>query len=109
MFDLSQVNTRYFEVKLVVTDDTTGELQTLRLSINPSTVKTLKRFVALAKANPEEVTDDLVEAVRRLVSNNKQHKVVSTEYIEEMSVDEMMALIRAYMEWFGKEKSNDPN
>jgi hypothetical protein len=109
MFDLSTVNRRYFDLKLDVVDDDTGEQHALRLSVNPCRVKTLKKFMSLVQAAPETVTDELVEAVRGLLSNNRQHKVVTKDFVEEMSLDEMLALVSAYMDWFGKEKETDPN
>lgn len=80
-----------------------------KLSLNTAKIKTLRQLVELEKDLrqegdnvSDEVVDKLVDAVAKLLNNNKQKKKVNRDDIEEWELIHLMQFITAYMEWIGK-------
>lgn len=95
MFDLNNIITRYFEVKI----------NGFELEIEPPTVKMLKRLTEVKKT---ENIDDFVEVLARILSKNRQKKEITVELVEQMTMDQMNELTEAYFMWLGRVK-NHPN
>jgi pyridoxal biosynthesis lyase PdxS len=96
MFDISSINTRYFEIKL----------NDLVLEVEPPKVKTLKKVAALSKVKDEEAVDDLSEAVSMILSKNKVGKKVSAEIIDELDLDQLVEILTAFFSWLNNEKNS---
>jgi len=96
MFDLNEVNRRYFTIKL-------GDLV---LDVEPPKLKALKKITSLSKSREEDAITDLTEAVQMILSKNKKKYVVSDEVIDELDLDQMSDILTAYFEWLSKEKSS---
>ena len=95
MFDLNNIITRYFEVKI----------NGFELEIEPPTVKMLKRLTEVKKT---ENINDFVEVLAKILSKNKQRKEITVELVEQMTMDQMNELTEAYFMWLGRVK-NHPN
>ena len=95
MFDLNNIITRYFEVKI----------NGFELEIEPPTVKMLKRLTEVKKT---ENINDFVEILAKILSKNKQRKEITVELVEQMTMDQMNELAEAYFMWLGRVK-NHPN
>lgn len=98
MFDINTVNKRYFDIRI----------DNKELNIEPPKVKTLKKITSLSKVRNEEAMDDLAEAVKKILSKNKQGYEVPQETIDELDFDQMNEILTAYFEWLAKSK-NSPN
>ena len=96
MFDLNEVNRRYFTIKL----------NDLVLEVEPPKLKALKKITSLSKSREEDAITDLAEAVQMILSKNKKKYVVSDEIIDELDLDQMSDILTAYFEWLGKEKAS---
>jgi len=96
MFDLNEVNRRYFTIKL----------NDLVLEVEPPKLKALKKITSLSKSREEDAITDLAEAVQMILSKNKKKYVVSDEIIDELDLDQMSDILTAYFEWLSKEKSS---
>jgi len=96
MFDLNEVNRRYFTIKL----------NDLVLEVEPPKLKALKKITSLSKSREEDSITDLAEAVQMILSKNKKKYAVSDEIIDELDLDQMSDILTAYFEWLGKEKSS---
>jgi len=103
MFDVSTIAKRYFDIRLSVeTDD--GETKTVELQVEPPTVKQLRNLTAIASDGTENVIEDMRDAVRDMLSKNKTGYKVPAEYIDNLDIDQMTAILTAYLEWVVKEK-----
>ncbi|HAO61549.1 MAG TPA: hypothetical protein DCQ90_06435 [Erysipelotrichaceae bacterium] len=100
MFDINSMNKRYFEVRI------NGRL----FEVEPPKVKTLKKIVALQnnEGAESEALNELSEAVRVILSKNKEKKHVSIEVIDDLDIDQMNEIITNYFEWISGVKK-DPN
>ena len=95
MFDLNNIITRFFEVKI----------NGIVLEVEPPTVKTLKRLMEVKKTEDIEA---FIEVLSRILSKNRQNKDISIDFVEQMTLDQMNELSEAYFLWLGKVK-NHPN
>lgn len=103
MFDVSQIQKRYFEIRLTVeTED--GQTHKVELQVEPPTVKQLERLTAVAKASETEVLAELRDAVGSILSKNKTRYRVPDSYIENLDFDQLSGIMAAYMEWVAEEK-----
>jgi len=96
MFDLNEVNRRYFTIKL----------NDLVLEVEPPKLKALKKITSLSKSREEDAITDLAKAVQMILSKNKKKYVVSDEIIDELDLDQLSDILTAYFEWLGKEKAS---
>lgn len=101
MLDLTSLNTRYFDIKL---NKPGGSA--LVLHVEPCKLKTLTKMLNVTKVAAEatedsagEVLEDLVGVVHDILSKNKGHVKVSKETVEELSFDQLLQIITAYMGW----------
>lgn len=96
MYDMTKIQTRYFDIKLK-----TGKI----LNIEPPKLKVLKKIAALSEVkNTEELGEkdinNLTEAVALALSKNKQNFKVSIENVEDnYDIDEIVDLLNNYFEW----------
>ena len=95
MFDLSNIITRYFEVKI------NGQM----IEIEPPTVKMMKKLTAIKK---DEDMEGYIEMLARVMSKNRQRKEISVEIVEQMTLDQITEFSQAYFSWL-KGIQNDPN
>jgi hypothetical protein len=99
MFDMNQINKRYWDVKF-----TNG----LFLSVECPKLKTLRKITDLTKVK-ENVVENLAEALAMALSKNKQNKTITTDFIEEnFDIDDINDLLTSYLEWV-KNVKNSPN
>lgn len=99
MFDMNNLNRRYWDVKF--SDGT-------ELSIEPPKLKTLRKITNLTK-DEENIVENLCIALSMALSKNKQNKKVSAEFIEDnFDMDQISLLLTNYFEWVKGEKQN-PN
>lgn len=110
MFDINSVNKRYWDIKLNVTvteivneEEVEKDIE-LKLKVEPPKIKALKKITSLSKVRDEDAIDDLSEAVRMILSKNKDKKIVSDEVMGELDLDQLSAILTSYFEWLGKEK-----
>lgn len=102
MFDVSQIQKRYFDIRLTVeTED--GQTRKVELQVEPPTVKQLERLTAVAKADETEVITELRDAVGGILSKNKTRYRVPDAYIENLDFDQLSAILTAYMQWVAEE------
>lgn len=113
MFDISEINKRYFDIKLSVnvTEIVDGEevekQVVLALEVEPPKVKTLKKIVNLSKtAKKEDSMDDMTEAVRLILKKNKEGRDVPMDIVDELDYDEMNQIMTAYFEWLAGQKNS---
>jgi len=115
MFDINTVSKRYFGIKLSYIDEE-EETHTAQLEVEPPKIKVLKKITALSKmrkndsedSENQDVMAELSEAVRTLLSKNKNEYKVPMEYIDDLDFDQLQGILTAYFEWLAKEK-NSPN
>lgn len=99
MFDTNLVKKRYFKIKI---NNTMVELA-------PPKLKVLKKITALSKnAEDGEVIEDLTDAVKLMLSNNKQKIKVPDELIDDLDFDELVGILKEYFGWL-KNTKNSPN
>ncbi|MBN1035766.1 hypothetical protein [Clostridium botulinum] len=107
MFDVKSVNSRYFEVKLSITNEV-GEVENnIDVKVEPPKVKLLKRLTGLSKAK-ENTMEELTKCINLILNKNKENKKIPLEYIDDMDFDEMSNLLTSYFEWLSQTK-NLPN
>jgi len=99
MLDLSNLNKRYFELRI----------DKLTLKIEPPKMKTLKKVLALTKSKDEEAIDDIAEALKSILSKNSKGYQVPLEVIDELDYDQMIFIIEAFFKWMYEARNNDPN
>lgn len=99
MFDINSVSKRYFAIKFE---------NGLEIKVEPPKLGAIKKITALAKVRNEEAMDDLVEAVKMILSKNKTRYKVTDEIIDEIDFDQLNEILTAYFEWLAKTK-NTPN
>jgi len=88
-------------------DDQNKEKQ-IKLEVEPSKIKLMKKITGLAKAKDEDSMDDLAEAVRLILSKNKTGFKVPAEFIDELDYDQLNNILTAYFEWL-RGNQNSPN
>ena len=98
MFDINTINKRYFTIKIA----------DLTLEVEPPKVKVLKKITALAKEKEEDQMEDLAEAIRIILSKNKDGYKVSEEIIDELDFDQMNEILTEFFRWLANSK-NSPN
>lgn len=103
MFDVSQVQKRYFDVRLSVEEEN-GEVHKVELKVEPPTVKKLRQLMAISKGNDDSVLTELRDGIRDILSKNKIHYKVPDTYIDNLDFDQLTAILTAYMEWLAGEK-----
>lgn len=106
MFDVSKVQKRYFDIRLAVEDES-GEVHNVDLKVEPPKLKKLRQLMSLENAKTSEAIDDLRDAVRDILSKNKDGYKVPDEYVDELNLDQLMAIIEAYMNWVGEQKAKN--
>jgi UPF0288 family protein (methanogenesis marker protein 3) len=101
MLDLTTLNTRYFDIKL---NKPGGAPMVLHLE--PCKLKTLTKMLDVTKEaaqatgdNTGTVLESLVSVVYDILNKNKGRVRVSKETVEELSFDQLIQIITAYMEW----------
>ena len=107
MFDVKSINTRYFEVKLSLTDDNGEVIKNIDVEVEPPKVGLLKRLTGLTNAK-DNTMGELTECIRLMLNKNKTKSTIPVEYIYDMDFDEMQNLILKYFEWLSSTK-NLPN
>ncbi|SCL88034.1 hypothetical protein [Sporanaerobacter sp. PP17-6a] len=107
MFDLEQINKRYFDLKLKVEDDN-GAMKNIQLQIKPPKIKTLKKVIALSAVKDEEAIDDLADAVKMILANNKSNYKVTDKIVDNLNIDQLNTILVAYFQWLSIEQKN-PN
>lgn len=108
MFDLYSVKKRFFDIKFNYIDED-GESHDVKLQVRPAKLKTLNKLIKLQKDNGGESAENITNAVKSLLSNNKTGYIVPDEIVEELDLDQVKAILTAYINWMSEEKNNDPN
>ncbi|MFT9055102.1 MAG: hypothetical protein ABF449_00565 [Ethanoligenens sp.] len=106
MYDVSSVNRRYFDLRLICTDKNDEEHE-LKLQVEPPKIKLLRRLTAIAKPSGEgnfAAMDELQDVVRDMLSKNKAGYKVPDEYVDSLDFDQLVGIITAYFEWLGAQK-----
>ena len=107
MFDVSQVGRRYFAVRLAATDEE-GKTRTIDLDVLPPTVKMLHQLAEVASATDGStdmvVIEELRDTMSRVLSHNRTG-LKADEYVDAMDLDQLQAVLTAYFEWVGQERS----
>ena len=100
MFDMRNLETRFFDVRLP---------NGLKLEVEPPKLKVLKAITAMAKIDMESITEEtdvfdaLADALSKALSKNKQNKTITTDFIlENMNIDQMQGLLMEYFTWVGE-------
>ena len=99
MFQISSVQTRYFEF------EAPDNLKVLH--IEPPKLKTLNRLSKLrSDASPEEMTG----IIAIIISKNRENRKVDGKLVMEwMNSDQLAAFIKAFLGWLNDTKEKDPN
>lgn len=105
MYDINEVNKRYFEIQISVEDDE-GKEHNAHLEIKPPKLKALKKITALSKVRDEDAMDDLSAAIETILNNNKSGYKVPEEIIDNLNFDQINGILNAYFEWLSKEKNS---
>ena len=101
MFDVTTLSKRYFGLRLTVEAD--DGKRDIDLEIEPPKLKTMKRLMALSKSGEDEnQIDMLTDAMQKLLSKNKSGYKVPRELIEELSFDELQAILEAFLSWIAE-------
>lgn len=103
MYDVSQIQKRYFDIRLLVEDEG-GKIQKVELQVEPPSVKMMDRLTSVAEAGETEAMKELSSAVRDMLSKNKSGFQVPDAYVEKLDIDQLTGILEAYMEWVAKEK-----
>jgi len=103
MFDVSQIQKRYFEIRLTAEDED-GQTHKVELQVEPPTVKQLERLTAVARADETEILEELRNAVGGILSKNKTRYRVPDAYIENLDFDQLSGIMMAYIDWVTEEK-----
>lgn len=112
MYDVTNINKRYFPVKLTAEDET-GETHTTVVEVGPPKIKMLRELMDIAqKASKDEnevnIIKKLRDIIKKMLSKNKSGYKVPDAYVEAMDIDELFGLLNAYFKWLAEAK-NDPN
>lgn len=101
--DLTTLKTRYYELTLT---DADGHVQTVH--VKPAKIKTLGKITAAIKDLDQENPDlsQLIEAIAKLISSNKEHVVFSQDDIGDLSLDALLSLVTDYFDWLQFTKKN---
>lgn len=100
MYDVSQVQKRYFDIRLLVEDED-GQIRKVELQVEPPSVKMMDRLTSVAG---EDAVKELSSAVRDMLSKNKSGFQVPDVYVEKLDIDQLTGIIKAFMEWVQTEK-----
>jgi hypothetical protein len=98
MLDINTINRRYFEIKI----------DGVKLDVEPPTMKSLKKIVAISKNRSESTIDELSEAVNMILSKNRTGYKVSDETIDNLDIDQLQEILTEYFKWLTEVK-NSPN
>lgn len=98
MFDINTISKRYFRIKI----------NNIEIDVEPPKLKTLRKITSLAKAKNEDAIDDLIEAVKIMLSKNKLGYQVQDDLVDELDFDQLLEILTAYFKWIG-EVRNSPN
>ena len=99
MYDMTNLITRYFKIKLKDGKE---------LELEPPKLKVLRKISKLSKSiNNDELSEDdianLSEANSLSLSKNKQGRNISVEYVEDnFDIDEMYDFLINYYNWVGE-------
>lgn len=99
MYDMTNLITRYFKIKLKDGKE---------LELEPPKLKVLRKISKLSKSiSSDELTEDdianLSEAISLSLSKNKQSVSVSTDYVEDnFDIDAMYDFLIKYYNWVGE-------
>ena len=99
MYDMTNLTTRYYNVKLK-----DGK----QIDLEPPKLKVLRKISKLAKSVnstdlSEEDIENLSEAIALSLSKNKQQIKFTVEYVEDLfDVDEMYDFLNRYFTWVGE-------
>lgn len=99
MYDMTNLITRYFKIKLKDGKE---------LELEPPKLKVLRKISKLSKSiNNDELSEDdianLSEAISLSLSKNKQGRNISVEYVEDnFDIDEMYDFLINYYNWVGE-------
>ena len=101
--DLTTLKTRYYELTLT---DADGHVQTVH--VKPAKIKTLGKITAAIKdldnGNPD--LTQLIEAIAKLISSNKEKITFSQDDLGELSLDALLSLVTDYSNWLQNSKKN---
>jgi hypothetical protein len=102
MFDVNLIKKRYFKLKI----------NGIVVELSPPKIKVLKKITSLSKgaedAQDGEVIEDLTEAVKLMLSNNKAKTKIPDELVEDLDFDELVEILKSYFTWL-KNTKNNPN
>lgn len=99
MFDMTNIQKRYFDVKLI-----NGQI----ISVECPKLKTLRKIMDIAK-DKEKTIESLASALEMALSKNKQGSDISADWIEEnLDMDDINSLLTDYFNWV-KSVKNSPN
>ena len=106
MFRLdSEVNKRYFDVTFTIEEDD-GTLKDYVYSVEAPRLRTLKKIQMLTrKDDSEDVIENLQEIITEVLSKNKGRRSVPEKIVEDMSIDETVALLTAFVAWLNGERA----
>lgn len=104
MFDVSTVNKRYFEITLYA-EDADGIVTPIKLDVEAPKLKTVRKLSKLKNAK-EDGIDELCEAIKKILSKNKEKYKVSDEIVENLDFDQLMQILEAYFNWLGDERNS---
>lgn len=99
MYDMTNLTTRYFKIKLKDGKE---------LELEPPKLKILRKISKLSKSiNNDELAEsdieNLSEAISLSLSKNKQKIDISTDYVEDnFDIDEMYDFLFKYYSWVGE-------
>lgn len=99
MYDMTNLITRYFKIKLK-----NGK----ELELEPPKLKMLKKISSLSSSVNNNELDEkaiicLSEAIALSLSKNKQNYVVDSDFVEEnFDIDEMYDFLTNYFTWVGE-------
>ena len=105
MFRLdSETNRRYFDVTFTIEEDD-GTTNEYTYSVEAPRLRTLKKIQMLTRKDGSEVIDDLQEIITEILSKNRGRRPVSEKIIEDMSIDDIVALLTAFVAWLNGERA----
>lgn len=99
MLDVNKISKRYFDIKI----------EDIELRVEPPKLKTLKKIKELAKSKDDDADEQMIEAVRLLLSKNASGKNVPSELIDELDTDQINEILTQFFNWMSEVRKNDPN
>lgn len=106
MFDISQINRRYFDITIKICDEDEKNEKQVQVAVEPPKLKVLRQIERIQKSSENQI-EELAASLSKILSKNKTGYQISTDdIINSLDVDEMNVLLKEYFGWIAETEKN---